>query len=203
MTSSNGNIFRVTGPLCGEFTGPVNSPHKGQWRGALMFSLICVWINGWVNNGEAGDLRRHRSHYDVNVMWISLGHQDRYPKGNLIIAVSSCWHTGIKTWSISTGLVWYLLTSPGSASASVFITSRLYGFSSCFERLPRQQTSLAQRWPNVDPVGSTLSQRGPSVPCYLGSGLLHRINRTMSVVQAECGLKRHGVRCAWSAPTYC
>ena len=21
---------------------PVNSPHKGQWRGALMFSLICV-----------------------------------------------------------------------------------------------------------------------------------------------------------------
>ena len=35
---------------------PVNSPHKGQWRGALMFSLICVWINGWENNGEAGDL---------------------------------------------------------------------------------------------------------------------------------------------------
>ena len=37
---------------------PVNSPHKGQWRGALMFSLICLWINGWVNNREAGDLRR-------------------------------------------------------------------------------------------------------------------------------------------------
>ena len=35
----------------------VNSPHKGQWRGALMFSLICAWINGWVNNCEAGDLR--------------------------------------------------------------------------------------------------------------------------------------------------
>ena len=47
---------------------PVNSPHKGQWRGALMFSLICVWINGWVNNGEAGDLIRHRVHYDVTVM---------------------------------------------------------------------------------------------------------------------------------------
>ena len=39
----------------------VNSPHKGQWRGALMFSLICVWINGWVNNREAGDLRRYRA----------------------------------------------------------------------------------------------------------------------------------------------
>ena len=46
----------------------VNSLHKGQWRGALIFSLICVWINDWVNNGEAGDLRRHRAHYDVTVM---------------------------------------------------------------------------------------------------------------------------------------
>ena len=46
----------------------VNSPHKGRWHGALMFSLICAWINGWVNNGEAGDLRRHRAHYDVMVM---------------------------------------------------------------------------------------------------------------------------------------
>ena len=47
---------------------PVNSPHKGQWHGALMFSLICVWLNGWVNNREAGDLRRCRAHYDVTVM---------------------------------------------------------------------------------------------------------------------------------------
>ena len=47
---------------------PVNSPHKGQWRGALMFSLIYAWTNGWVNNGESGDLRRHRVHYDVTVM---------------------------------------------------------------------------------------------------------------------------------------
>ena len=47
---------------------PVNSPHKGQWRGALKFSLICARINSWVNNGEAGDLRRHHGHYDVIVM---------------------------------------------------------------------------------------------------------------------------------------
>ena len=47
---------------------PVNSPHKGQRRGALMFSLICVWINDWVNNREAGDLRRYRDHYYVIVM---------------------------------------------------------------------------------------------------------------------------------------
>ena len=61
MTSSNGKIFRITGP------------HKGQWRGALMFSLICARINDWVNNPEAGDLRRYRGHYDVNVMSIADG----------------------------------------------------------------------------------------------------------------------------------
>ena len=57
--------------LCaGNSPVPVNSPHKGQWRGgALMFSLICVWINIWVNNREAGDLRCHRAHYNVAVMW--------------------------------------------------------------------------------------------------------------------------------------
>ena len=68
MTSSNGDIFRVTGPLWGNSPVPVNSPHKGQWRGALMFPLICVWINGWANNREAGDLRRYRGHYNVIVM---------------------------------------------------------------------------------------------------------------------------------------
>ena len=45
----------------------VNSPQKDQWRGALMFSLICAWMNGWVNNHEAGDLRCHHSHYYCNV----------------------------------------------------------------------------------------------------------------------------------------
>ena len=69
MTSSNGNIFRVTGHIVrGIHRWPVNSPHKGQWHGRLMFSLICVWINGWVNNREAGDLRCYRAHYDVIVM---------------------------------------------------------------------------------------------------------------------------------------
>ena len=52
----------------GIYQSPVNSPHKGQWCGALMFSLICAWINGWVNSREADDLRRHRAHYDVIVM---------------------------------------------------------------------------------------------------------------------------------------
>ena len=52
----------------GILRSPVNSPHRGQWRGALKFSLICPWTNGWVNNRDAGDLRRHRAHYGVIVM---------------------------------------------------------------------------------------------------------------------------------------
>ena len=55
--------------LCvGIYRSPMNSPHKGQWRWTLMFSLICAWTNGWVNNRDASDLRRHRAHYDVTVM---------------------------------------------------------------------------------------------------------------------------------------
>ena len=50
----------------------VNSPNKGQWRRALMFSLICAWINGWVNNRKAGDWRLHRAHYDVTVMLLGI-----------------------------------------------------------------------------------------------------------------------------------
>ena len=67
MTSSNGNIFRFTF-VWGIHQSPVNSPHKGQWRGTLMFSLICAWTNGCVNNRDGGDLRRHRDRYDVTVM---------------------------------------------------------------------------------------------------------------------------------------
>ena len=47
---------------------PSEFPHKGQWRGALMGFFIYVWIHGWVNKREAGDLRRYRAHYDVTVM---------------------------------------------------------------------------------------------------------------------------------------
>ena len=85
MTSSNGNIFRVTGPLCREFTGHRWIPPQKAMFSLIcdvffdflwippkkaMFSLICAWINGWVNNREAGDLRRHHAHHDVTVIYI-------------------------------------------------------------------------------------------------------------------------------------
>ena len=47
---------------------PVPGQWRGQWRGALMFYLICARINGWVNNCEAGDLRRRRAHCGVILM---------------------------------------------------------------------------------------------------------------------------------------
>ena len=51
-----------------------NSPVPGEFlaqrpvtRSFDVFFDLRV-INGWVNNGEAGDLRRCRAHYDVTVM---------------------------------------------------------------------------------------------------------------------------------------
>ena len=72
--------------LCaGNSPVPVNSPHKGQWRGALMFYLIYAWINDWVNNREAGDLRRHRGHSDVIVMHGNLMHAVMIPLANIVL----------------------------------------------------------------------------------------------------------------------
>ena len=63
------DTFSALLALCaGNSPVPVNCPHKGQWRGALMFSSSCAWINDWVNSREAGDLRCQRGHYDANVM---------------------------------------------------------------------------------------------------------------------------------------
>ena len=74
LTSPNGNMFRVTGFCAGNSPVtvgnlPVNSSHTDQWREAVVFSLICAWTNGWINNQYAGDLRRHCAHYDVTVMY--------------------------------------------------------------------------------------------------------------------------------------
>ena len=73
MKSSHGNIFRVTGPLFGEFTGHRWIPStKANDAEHWCFLWFCARINGWVNNGEAGDLRCHRAHYDVTVITFRL-----------------------------------------------------------------------------------------------------------------------------------
>ena len=72
MTSSNGNSFRVTGHLCGEFTGHRWIPlTKASDPELWCFLWSAPEINGWVNNREAGDLRHHSAHYDVTVMGYS------------------------------------------------------------------------------------------------------------------------------------
>ena len=93
VTSSNGNIFRITGPLCGESTSEC-PPHKGQWRWAFMFSLICAWINSWVNTREAGDLRRHCAHHDVTVMYQERAQHDA---SNSTHPLPSWWYFHIMT----------------------------------------------------------------------------------------------------------
>ena len=78
MASSNGNIFRVTGHLCEEFTGHrwIPRPHKGQWRGALMFSLIykrlCKQWWGWWFETPSCPSWRH-SDGQVRVPYIYMG----------------------------------------------------------------------------------------------------------------------------------
>ena len=69
MTSSNGNIFRVTGHLCGKFTGLRWFPHKGQWRGALMFFFYLCLNKRLRKHSWGGNLRRYCAHYGVIAMF--------------------------------------------------------------------------------------------------------------------------------------
>ena len=98
MTSSNGNIFRVTGPLCGEFIGPGEFPTQRPVTRSFDVFFICAWINGWINSREAGDLRRPRGHYGANVMWslhlpyyISNCKYKRYPKHSIVTNGNGAW----------------------------------------------------------------------------------------------------------------
>ena len=72
MTLSNGNIFRVTGPLWGEppVTGGFPSQRPVTRSFEVFFDLPLS--KRWANNRDAGDLRRHRAHYDVIVMSLVL-----------------------------------------------------------------------------------------------------------------------------------
>ena len=67
MTSSNETCSALRAFCMGNSPVTGRKTHKGQWRGALMFSFICAWTNSWADNGDAGDLRCYRAHYDVTV----------------------------------------------------------------------------------------------------------------------------------------
>ena len=82
MTSSNWNIFRVTGPFGGEFAGhrwiPLAKASDTELR---CFFDLC--LNGWANHQDAADLRHHRAHYDVTVM-INPQSTHKYARSKLI-----------------------------------------------------------------------------------------------------------------------
>ena len=52
------------------YRSSMNFPHKSQWRGALVFSLICAWTNCCLNNRYDGDLSRDCAHYDATIMYL-------------------------------------------------------------------------------------------------------------------------------------
>ena len=90
--------------LCaGNSTVTGEFPHKGQWRGTLMFSLIWAWINGLVNNREARDLRRYRAHHNVNVME-NLTSGDTHSKQ----IIARCWENVKLRYSVNTSIRIYI-----------------------------------------------------------------------------------------------
>ena len=89
-------ICAVNSPVPGEFPA-----EKGKWQGVLMLSLICTRINGWVNSGEAGDLRSHRAHYEVIVMYIAWNSLHRQIGSNC-----TCWMHNVGVQSGFRGSEW-------------------------------------------------------------------------------------------------
>ena len=73
----------------------VDSCLKGQWRGALTFSLICTRTNDWANNRDADDLRHNRAHYDVTVIY-----RENRKGGNVTIAIRN----GVMIFESGSGL---------------------------------------------------------------------------------------------------
>ena len=106
MTSSNGNIFRVTGPLCGE------------WREGLVFSLIRASTNDWVNNRGAGDLRRHPIHNDVTIMIVCHLMKITYDLAPYLRSKLS-WTVGNANQSWTTSAYWCSIQGIGSTPCGI------------------------------------------------------------------------------------
>ena len=90
-----------------------------------MFSLICAWINGWVNNGEADDLRRHRAHYDVTVM------RQRHCHPNMVAIVHSFGVVGCRSmprrqWTHCDDLLSIILSSTCMILYTVWLNLEAY-----------------------------------------------------------------------------
>ena len=78
----------------------VRGIHRSQWHGALMFSLISTWINGWVNNREAGDLRCLHVHYDIIAMFYEILHhiECSSPYTSILSHLAYSHHYNMSAW---------------------------------------------------------------------------------------------------------
>ena len=127
---------------------PVNSPHKGQWRGVLMFTLICAWINGWVNNREAGDLRRHRAHYDVTVMtreWYYMFpgyHMCKMADDDLL---KRSFSVLLSNEILEAGLIWLCLSNIPSMCTSIEILAGKHHSMVCLSKVFIKKSNLGDK----------------------------------------------------------
>ena len=124
---------------------PVNHPHKGQWRGALVFFFICAWMNGWVNNREAGDLTRHCAYYDGTIIqqMHSLNASKRIP-----FIVNLKWSTVFTkyVWSFVDRIhIFYTMMT--SSHGNIFrVTGHLCGGFTEHRWIPRTKASDGELW---------------------------------------------------------
>ena len=190
MTSSNGNIFRRYWTFMrGIHRSTGKFLHKCQWRGALVFSLICAWTNGWVNNRGAGDLRRHCAHYDVTLMNnfhclnpnIFMKHWTR-----IVVILTTC--SSLATQKLSFGTT--------SNENVLKITTFPFLGMKCMQKywLPVQNGSYLSRDHNVTPMKKVLTtSRWVCWRCSCGSG------RGRGGGGCGCGCWRGGScgRCLW------
>ena len=100
-------------PVTGEF------PDEGQWCQFFMFSLICAWTNGWVNNRDASDLRRHSAHYVTVMLYHIKQSYSMRAMRTLWSATSSSPHDGVikwkhfsRYWPFVRGIHWSPVNSP-------------------------------------------------------------------------------------------
>ena len=127
---------------------PVNSSHKGQWRGDLMFSLIFTWINGWVNNLEVVNLRRHRAHYDITVM--------DHGSAHLTCLAGSVWHGGLE-------VQWSYLRYDGQQNITVSPGLRMFSYFKHLSYVRRSSDGLehlrlpTDAWLFTNPINVMLS----------------------------------------------
>ena len=108
---------------------PVDSSHKGQWREAFfMFPLMCAWTNRWANNRNAGDLIRHRGHYDTTaIIYNEIGHRC-FKQWIVPISLPSPYH---HFWHIVKCILWDISQWDWNIDIVIFIEENAFTIAVC------------------------------------------------------------------------